>query len=321
MLDKTQTFFGVLVTLAVLQLFYQEGNYFISLIKYLVKESKKYLKQWKRELKKSQKANEHKIEQAGTQEELEYYQLSTSRIWLGETQARLALDKNSKNIYKQKIPQLVALYTFQWGLVLMLADPFFVPNRFTIGFTIYYLTLSCAFTTALWNKYYMLIGESKRIHRFVKRLKETDNKIVNPLFASVIIIILYFLIPFQSIWWRMGLLLLIFYMMGMCNRFYISPDCNRRFILIHAAGIFICSLIGGLLYALYPVNNSPDFWEQNKQLIRLLLIAYQLVNLILIPLCIVGYKYYGWEKAYKKHLASIEGELNAIAHKIIDRHK
>lgn len=38
MLDKTQTFFGVLVTLAVLQLFYQEGNYFTSLIKYLVKE-------------------------------------------------------------------------------------------------------------------------------------------------------------------------------------------------------------------------------------------------------------------------------------------
>lgn len=77
----------------------------------------------------------------------------------------------------------------------------------------------------------------------------------------------------------------------------------------------------GLLYTLYPVGNSPEFWEQNQQFIRLLLVVYQLVNLILLPLCIVVYKYYGWEKAYKKHLASIEDELNAIARKIIDRHK
>ena len=53
---------------------------------------------------------------------------------------------------------------------------------------------------------------------------------------------------------------------------------------------------------------------------QLLLITYQLVNLILIPLGIVGYKYYNWEKAYKKYLANIEDDLNDIAHKIIDRH-
>ena len=322
MLDNTQTFFGVLVTLAVLQLFYQEGNYFTSLIKYLVKESKKYLKQWKRELENSQKANEHQIEQAGTQEELEYYQISTSKLWLGETQARLTLDKNSKSIYKQKIPQLVALYTFLWGLVFMLIDPFFVPNEFAIGFTVYYLTLSFAFTAALWRKYCLLIGKErhKTTHRHIKSPKRIDYRILNLLFTQVIIIALYFLIPFQAIWWRMLLLLLIFYMMGMCDKFYISLDCNRRFILIHAAGVFISSLIGGLLYALYPVSNSPEFWEQNQQLIRLLLITYQLVNLILIPLGIVGYKYYNWEKAYKKYLANIEDDLNDIAHKIIDRH-
>lgn len=144
---------------------------------------------------------------------------------------------------------------------------------------------------------------------------------MNLLFTQLIIIALYFLIPFQTIWWRMLVLLLIFYMMGMCENFYISLDCNRRFILIHVAGVFISSLIGGLLYTLYPVGNSPEFWEQNQQFIRLLLVVYQLVNLILLPLCIVVYKYYGWEKAYKKHLASIEDELNAIARKIIDRHK
>lgn len=243
MLDKTQTFFGVLVTLAVLQLFYQEGNYFISLIKLLVKESKKYLKQWKRELENSQKANEYKIEQVGTQEELEYYQISTSKLWLSETQAKLILDKNSKRIYKQKIPQLVALYTFLWGLVFMLIDPFFVPNKFAIGFTVYYLTLSVAFTAVLWCKYCLLIGNErhKTIHRHKKSTKRMNYRIMNLLFTQVIILVMYFLIPFQAIWWRMLLLLLIFYMMGMCDKFYISLDCNRRFILVHVVCIFIKS--------------------------------------------------------------------------------
>lgn len=319
MLDKTQTFFGVLVTLAVLQLFYQEGNYFTSLIKYLVKESKKYLKQWKRELENSHKAYEHQIEQVGTQEDLEYYQISTGKLWLGETQARLTLDKNSKSIHKQKIPQLVALYTFLWGLVFMLIDPFFVPNEFTIGFTVYYMTLSFAFTAALWRIYCLLIGKErhKTRHRYIKFPKRMDYWILNPLFTQVIIIAMYFLIPFQTIWWRMLLLLLIFYMMGKYDKFYISLDCNRRFILIHAAGVFISSITGGLLYTLYPVSNSPEFWAQNQQLIRMLLIAYLLVNLILIPLCIIVYKYCSWETAYKKRLERIEDELNTIVLKIL----
>lgn len=306
LLGASQTYFGVLLTLAVLQLFYlgkNSENYFLKLMEQLGHD---FITVANCKVKKLESYYKEKIKELLPlhQEELVVYLLGM-QTRLMKTKGKL--EYLLKVSTKDETPMFVALYSFLFGLVIMLLDPFWIGGKFFVGFILYYITLSFSFTVALWYMYIKTPRkylEDSSIHYDKPKLK-IGNTCWYLIFAFTVLFVLFSLMPFVIVWLRMLVTFIVFMSMGFCLPYYNTVNYNRRFVLRHALLIFIISLFGGFLYHVSPYCSYAPFDTADSLemfVLRFLLIAFMLGNLIIIPLLIISVRHYWWKITLEREI-------------------
>ena len=117
LLGSVQTYFGVLLTLAVLQIFYRgknSENYFLKLVEYLGQETLDKFERLSRSLINQKKKEIKKIECDTTREKLT---VSLTKVDTVKLIIHSDLEKRLKLINKNETPQYVALYSLLFGLL------------------------------------------------------------------------------------------------------------------------------------------------------------------------------------------------------------
>ena len=318
LLGTAQTYFGVLLTLAVLQLFYQgknSENYFLKLMEQLGQDVlnisnlrvSTFFRLYRRKINRLKVPNEMK--------EAMIVQLSAMQTTVNASNA--ILKELLSLLTKDETPLFVAFYSFLFGLIVMAIDPYWSGSNFQVGFILYYITMSYAFTAALWIMYIYAPRTSRRrpITVFVKPRLKINRTFGYILFSFVVSLSLFCLLPFSSVWIRMVVTFVIFCVMGFCSRFYKTADYNRRFILRHAILIFALSLFGGFLYHINPYCSYSSFGlNDSKELfyLRLLLVLFMLGNLILIPMAIISTRHYLWKYRLNNRQRDVECQLERM---------
>lgn len=318
LLGTAQTYFGVLLTLAVLQLFYQgknSENYFLKLMEQLGQDVlnisnlrvSTFFRLYRRKINRLKVPNEMK--------EAMIVQLSAMQTTVNASNA--ILKELLSLLTKDETPLFVAFYSFLFGLIVMAIDPYWSGSNFQVGFILYYITMSYAFTAALWIMYIYAPRTSQRrsITVFVKPRLKINRTFGYILFSFVVSLSLFCLMPFSSVWIRMVVTFVIFCVMGFCSRFYKTADYNRRFILRHAILIFALSLFGGFLYHINPYCSYSSFGlNDSKELfyLRLLLVLFMLGNLILIPMAIISTRHYLWKYRLNNRQRDVECQLERM---------
>lgn len=316
LLGTAQTYFGVLLTLAVLQLFYQgknSENYFLKLMEQLGEDvlnisnlrASTFFHSCEQKIKNCQALSYKMKEKMIVQLSVMQTTVNASNATLKELLSLLAKDET---------PLFVAFYSFLFGLIVMAIDPFWSGSNFQVGFILYYITISYAFTAALWAIYINAprTSQSCPITLFVKPRLKINRTFGYILFSFVISLSLFCLMPFSSVWIRMVVTFVIFCVMGFCSHFYKTANYNRRFILRHAILIFALSLFGGFLYHISPYCSYSSFGVNDSQelfYLRLLLVLFMLGNLILIPMAIISVRHYCWKFILMKKMKNVESEL------------
>ena len=306
LLGASQTYFGVLLTLAVLQLFYlgeNSENYFLKLMEQLGHD---FITVANCKVKKLESYYKEKIKELLPlhQEEL-VVDLLGMQTRLMKTKGKL--EYLLKVSTKDETPMFVALYSFLFGLVIMLLDPFWIGGKFFVGFILYYITLSFSFTVALWYMYIKTPRkylEDSSIHYDKPKLK-IGNTCWYLIFAFTVLFVLFSLMPFVIVWLRMLVTFIVFMSMGFCLPYYNTVNYNRRFVLRHALLIFIISLFGGFLYHVSPYCSYAPFDTADSLemfVLRFLLIAFMLGNLIIIPLLIISVRHYWWKITLEREI-------------------
>lgn len=318
LLGTAQTYFGVLLTLAVLQLFYQgknSENYFLKLMEQLGQDvlnisnlrASTFFRLYRRKINRLKVPNEMK--------ESMIVQLSAMQTTVNASNA--ILKELLSLLTKDETPLFVAFYSFLFGLIVMAIDPYWSGSNFQVGFILYYITMSYAFTAALWIMYIYAPRTSRRrpITVFVKPRLKINRTFGYILFSFVVSLSLFCLMPFSSVWIRMVVTFVIFCVMGFCSRFYKTADYNRRFILRHAILIFALSLFGGFLYHINPYCSYSSFGLNDSQelfYLRLLLVLFMLGNLILIPMAIISTRHYLWKYRLNNRQRDVECQLERM---------
>ena len=306
LLGTAQTYFGVLLTLAVLQLFYQGKNcenYFLKLVEQLGNDILNVADSRVNSLESTRK------EEIKTLSELQKEEIVV--VFLGMQvkvmDAREKLEDLLKASTMDETPMFVAFYSFLFGLVIMLLDPFWTGGKFLVGFILYYITLSFSFTVALW---YMYIKNpckdlNDSSNHYVKPNLKVDNTCWYLIFAFTVLFVLFSLMPFVIVWLRMLVTFIVFMSMGFCLPYYNTVNYNRRFVLRHALLIFIISLFGGFLYHVSPYCSYAPFDTADSLemfVLRFLLIVFMLGNLIIIPLLIISVRHYWWKITLEREI-------------------
>lgn len=323
LLGETQTFFGTLLTFAVLQLFYQgknSENYFIKLIEFISNDTIKNLRKSNDEVRAYNKKllqyiNKKKGSISLTENEIDSFseditvhaaRLSILTLRLNQCEDKL------KKISKIETPQLVALYLFFFGLIIMFIDLIPVHNNFTTGFITFYFVLSASFISTLWKEYYTT-SKNMKIKK-VKKFKKTiplnlNSTLLSIVFSIFIVTCLFFLLYSASFYMLMIAIFLVFFSVGLCEEFYRTIDYNRHFILSHVVCILLTAVTLGILCQLWYSNNSLSYlWNESKAYIhifRCALILFMIFNLIIIPLIITYLRYQEWKTPFFKELNSI----------------
>lgn len=313
LLGTAQTYFGVLLTFAVLQMFYQgknSENYFLKLIEKLGNDVLAVMDSY---VKKMESFYREKIKcHSELQREELLVQFTSMQTRLVD--ARKKMDYILRINTKDETPLFVAFYSFLFGLVVMLLDPFWTGANFLVGFIIYYITLSYSFTLVLW---YMYIKVPRKYLTGYSAYYDKPNLKVNNtcwylIFAFTVTFVLFSLIPFVSIWIRMLITFVVFMSMGLCFPFYSTVNYNRRFVFRHSFMIFLISLFGGFLYYISPYASYDSFGATNSSeliLLRFLLVVFMLGNLIVIPLIIISVRHYRWKSLLIEEIKTEEGKL------------
>ena len=324
LLGTTQTFFGTLLTLTVLQLFYQgknSENYFIRLIEIMSNDTIKNLDKCTNDIRTYIRQLLQKIKRrkntAYTNTQIENYceeiTINSSKLTIITIGALSQFQKRLKAITKIETPQLVALYLFFFGLIIMFIDSMPIHNNFITGFISFYFILSVAFLSSLWREYYATSKTLKTIKK--KKFKKSIPININPIFISISFSIfvatcIFFLFYSISIYCIMAVIFIVFFSVGLCEEFYHTIDYNRRFILSHIFCILITSISLGILCHWQYSNNLLSYlWDEDKAYIhifRCLLLLYMIFNLIIIPLIITYLRYREWKVPYFKDLRKIQ---------------
>lgn len=316
LLGASQTYFGVLLTLAVLQLFYQgknSENYFLKLVEQLGNDILNVADSRVNSLESTRKEEIKSLSELQKEEIVVYFLGMQVKVM----DAREKLEDLLKASTKDETPMFVALYSFLFGLVIMLLDPFWIGGKFFVGFILYYITLSFSFTVALWYMYIKTPRkylEDSSIHYDKPKLK-IGNTCWYLIFAFTVLFVLFSLMPFVIVWLRMLVTFIVFMSMGFCLPYYNTVNYNRRFVLRHALLIFIISLFGGFLYHVSPYCSYAPFDTADSLemfVLRFLLIAFMLGNLIIIPLLIISVRHYWWK-------ITLEREIDTEDWRIKDR--
>lgn len=313
LLGSAQTYFGVLLTLAVLQMFYKgknSENYFLKLIEQMGNDILNVMKIY---VKKVESYYKKQIKDFSPlyQEKLT---VQLTKMQTQQINARSKLDYYLRLSTKDETPLFVALYSFLFGLVIMLLDPFWFESNFLVGFILYYITLSYSFTIVLWYMY--IKAPRKYLNDPCSFYDKPDLKINNTCWYLVLVFtvtfILFSIIPFISIWIRMLITLVVFISMGMCLPFYRTVNYNRRFVFRHSLLIFLISLFGGFLYYVSPYSSYHSFYVENSCeliVLRFLLVTFMLGNLILVPLMIISVRHYKWKNLFIRKIKTEEFEF------------
>lgn len=323
LLGDTQTFFGTLLTLTVLQLFYHgrnSENYFIKLIEHISNDTIKNLKKCNNEVRTYNDKLLREIKKKKGKTTLKDYEIDSFYEDIVVHAGKLTIvsiklaqcEDNLKKIAKIETPQLVALYLFFFGLIIMFIDSIPVHNNFITGFVTFFFVLSVAFISSLWKEYYTT-SKNMKIKK-VKKFKKTMPMNLNPILSSIgfsilIAISLFYLLYSVSIYLVMTAILLVFFSVGLCEEFYHTIDYNRRFILSHIFCILITAVaLGGVCQWEYSKNSLNHLWDENMAYIHMLrcsLILYMALNLIVVPLIITYLRYSEWKSPFFKDLINI----------------